>query len=123
MQEEADEETDKVLFEVAGVRMADLQGPGTDKLEANQAKEASQVAAKLPSVSFLVCETNSSLKLLHFVEHRLVLLFSVLLLVLHLLQYLRQVSMSICVSGATEAYLAIFRISGKAAYFFFKLFW
>lgn len=60
MEDEVDEETDKVLFEVAGVRMKDLQGPGASQLEAKQTKEASQVASMLPSISFLVCFTNYS---------------------------------------------------------------
>lgn len=58
MEDEVDEETEKVLFEVAGVRMKDLQGPGASQLEARQSEEASKVASMLPSVVCLVCFTN-----------------------------------------------------------------
>lgn len=123
MEDEVDEETEKVLFEVAGVRMKDLQGPGASQLEARQSEEASKVASMLPSVVFHVCFTNQILKLLHFIKHGLILLLSVLLLVFHLLQYLRQVAMSTSSKTDSTSHLAILRISGNAAYFFFKLFW
>ena len=46
----ADEETDKVLMEVAGVKLADLKDAGTRQVEARQQQEAQQTMSALPSV-------------------------------------------------------------------------
>ena len=52
---EVDEETDKVLFEVAGMTLQDLKNAGTNKLAEQQFNDAAKRTAALPSVYCPFC--------------------------------------------------------------------